>query len=492
MTAALTYAPGRALNLAQDVPAAITEVAVWAPNDRAGRADRYADVIASGADILWAAPGTRAEITPGEVQEAIVYGLAILAHRDGGVTFAGLHWHTGGCPTCPGPGAWSLPPDCLERADRGAFFTPRALAEEVTWNTLGPRIGDAQVYEEIGQPRIVDIACGSGAFLVAAARLLAREIERVFADDDRGQAWFVDELDAADMHAAALAYAADSVYGVDLDPLSVELSRLALQLLAPGERINPTRIRVGNALIGATHPDWEGADPKDLGGPRLSVTYPDVPGRFDWPTEFPEVFGLDNPWRRPGDSDVADGFDVIVGNPPYLGGQKLTGTYGAPYRDHLIRHVAYGRRGSADLAVYFWLRAAQLVNQYGTVGLVMPTNIDRGGNARVWQPHFEQCAYRVYRAEPPRRWPSRSAAVTVRILYAARLLHVGPEFTGVDDDYGRGQVHTCGFGSAPPRHGERWPAQDGCPRCTALAEAGRAVIRVETEGQAYEVTRPVK
>ena len=76
-----------------------------------------------------------------------------------------------------------------------------------------------------------------------------------------------------------------------------------------------------------------------------------IAGRFHWPLEFPEVF-----------VDRA-GFDAFVCNPPFMGGQKITGTLGTAYRDYLVQHLARGKRGSADLCAYFTLRAASLMRE---------------------------------------------------------------------------------------------------------------------------------
>ncbi len=73
---------------------------------------------------------------------------------------------------------------------------------------------------------------------------------------------------------------------------------------------------------------------------------------FHWALEFPEVF-LEE--RAP------KGFAAIVGNPPFQGGQKITGVLGIDYRDFLVARIAGGRRGSADLCAYFFLRTRQLL-----------------------------------------------------------------------------------------------------------------------------------
>lgn len=62
-----------------------------------------------------------------------------------------------------------------------------------------------------------------------------------------------------------------------------------------------------------------------------------------WPLEFPEVM------RR-------GGFDAVVGNPPFIGGQRLTGAIGKDVREYLVEYLSKGRRGSADLCSYFLLR----------------------------------------------------------------------------------------------------------------------------------------
>ena len=62
------------------------------------------------------------------------------------------------------------------------------------------------------------------------------------------------------------------------------------------------------------------------------------------------------------------GFDAIVGNPPFMGGQKITGNLGDQYREYLVKWLANGKRGSADLCAYFFLRARFLLHERGQLG----------------------------------------------------------------------------------------------------------------------------
>ena len=90
---------------------------------------------------------------------------------------------------------------------------------------------------------------------------------------------------------------------------------------------------------------------------------------FHWALELPEV------WRR-------GGFDAIVGNPPFQGGQKITGALGTGYREFLVTWLADGRRGSADLVAYFVLRAVHALRPGGAAGSWLRTRSGRATRAR--------------------------------------------------------------------------------------------------------------
>jgi hypothetical protein len=92
-----------------------------------------------------------------------------------------------------------------------------------------------------------------------------------------------------------------------------------------------------------------------------------VQGRFfHWFLEFPEIFN-------------DGGFDCILGNPPYLGGQKLTGSFGNNYCE-FIRYN-YAPIGSVDLITYFFRRIFTLIRDGGYQSLIS-TNTIAQGNAR--------------------------------------------------------------------------------------------------------------
>jgi hypothetical protein len=125
-----------------------------------------------------------------------------------------------------------------------------------------------------------------------------------------------------------------------------------------------------------------------------------------WPLEFPEVF-LDR--DRPG-------FDALVGNPPFLGGKRISGPYGRTYREHLVRTVAGGRTGNADLVSYFFLRASQVVREGGTVGLLATNTIAQGDTREVGLDWLTAQGWTILRAVKSRPWPG-DATVEVAQLW---------------------------------------------------------------------------
>ncbi|MFI5688709.1 Eco57I restriction-modification methylase domain-containing protein, partial [Streptomyces sp. NPDC051636] len=118
-----------------------------------------------------------------------------------------------------------------------------------------------------------------------------------------------------------------------------------------------------------------------------------------WPLVFPEVFSL------------GDGFDAIVGNPPFLGGSKVTGAFGEAYREELIEWVAGGKRGNADLVAYFALRVHQLLNDKGQAGLIATNTLAQGDTREVGLDQLVIAGVQIRRAVKTAPWPASSAVL---------------------------------------------------------------------------------
>ncbi|HVB24291.1 MAG TPA: DNA methyltransferase [Ktedonobacteraceae bacterium] len=128
---------------------------------------------------------------------------------------------------------------------------------------------------------------------------------------------------------------------------------------------------------------------------------------FHWPLEFPEVF-----------TDISGkaGFDSMVGNPPFQGGQMITGTLSADYRDYLVEYVAYSKRGSADLCAYFFLRASELVNYSGQCSLLATKTIAQNITREVGLDQITTKSWSIIRAISNLKWPG-IATVEIALVW---------------------------------------------------------------------------
>ena len=120
----------------------------------------------------------------------------------------------------------------LERKATGSFYTPRPMTEFLVRRTLQPLVA-GRSSEEILNLRVVDPAMGSGAFLVAACRYLAAAVERAQIAEG---AWHRDDDTRARRSALRRLVAQRCLYGVDRNPMAVQLARLSLWLTTLDER----------------------------------------------------------------------------------------------------------------------------------------------------------------------------------------------------------------------------------------------------------------
>ena len=119
---------------------------------------------------------------------------------------------------------------------------------------------------------------------------------------------------------------------------------------------------------------------------------------FHWALEFPEVF-------------QSGGFDAICGNPPFSGGQHLTGSLGTAYRDYLVNQIADGAKGSADLVAYFYLNAYDLLKNGGVFGLIACNTIAEGDTRQVGLERLLKQSATIIAADPNMPWPGTAAVV---------------------------------------------------------------------------------
>ena len=145
----------------------------------------------------------------------------------------------------------TLQPGSGIRKSTGTFYTPQPIADFVVRRTLAPLVRGLTP-DGILRLRIVDPAMGSGAFLVSACRYLASAYEAALVDAGGCLASDVGETERA---AIRRAVAERCLYGVDLNPMAVQLARLSLWLatLAADRPLSflDHRLQTGDSLLGA-------------------------------------------------------------------------------------------------------------------------------------------------------------------------------------------------------------------------------------------------
>lgn len=426
-----------------------------------------------------------------------------------------------------------------DRRETGTHYTPKSLTEAIVAETLtpvayvGPAEGTPREQWALKSPaelldlKICDPAMGSGAFLVQACRWLSDRLveswsqvealgKTVSVDGEVLEAGAVKEPLPRDSEArtviARRLIAERCLYGVDLNPLAVELAKLSIWLvtLAKGRPFGflDHNLRCGDSLLGIhrldqvtqlsmnptgqgqlrlfgqnieqavrkaielrqrlreipirdirdveamAHLDFDArkelevaelladafvgvefasdgsmlharlaalaseADQVMKGEERATDVLAeraradlakDAPGDsprrpFHWPLEFPDAFQREAP-----------GFDAIVGNPPFLGGWRITGVKGTAYREWLVAHISEGRRGSADLVAYFFLRAWMLLRDGGGFGLLAVNTIAEGDTRQVGLEAMVGAGVTIHAAYPNEPWPGKAAVVTSRV-----------------------------------------------------------------------------
>ncbi|MFH0817439.1 MAG: N-6 DNA methylase [Candidatus Micrarchaeota archaeon] len=178
-----------------------------------------------------------------------------------------------------------------KRKEMGIYYTPTYIVDYIVKNTLGELLSKAKKPADVEKIRILDPACGSGSFLIRAYGLLNEAYKSVNGGDT--------DMLTESVSRNTYSILTKNLHGVDLDKKAVEITELNLLLRAARKRgrlpLLSDNIRQGNSLISGTEEELE-----KYFGDRWEEKHP-----FNWEEKFAEVM-------------KEGGFDVVVGNPPYI------------------------------------------------------------------------------------------------------------------------------------------------------------------------------
>ena len=255
------------------------------------------------------------------------------------------------------------------KKSNGAVTTPFALVNQVINSTISPiAIANLSVSDIINL-KIIDIACGSGVFLVGVYDYIVHVVEKKIAQGEELSPKYYVNIDGkvkltVDGRKAIIN---NCIYGVDINPEAVEVAKLSLSLklvddYAPkdfgtvgllGSQILKgigSNIKCGNSLVG---PDVEEVCPNISDNiEELKAT-----NAFEWKSAFPDVF-------------TKGGFDFVLGNPPYV--EVKNYNVNLPSMADYIKHVySSSKNGKIDLAIPFIEKGVSLLNATGRLGYIV-------------------------------------------------------------------------------------------------------------------------
>jgi hypothetical protein len=260
----------------------------------------------------------------------------------------------------------------------GVYYTPSRVVEFIVTESIGPALAGKTPLSFIGSSgkrnvlRICDPACGSGSFLIAAYQYLldwylawyAEHEPEAWAGPRRQRIWRAGPSEWRLTTKERKRILLEHIYGVVIDAQAVEVTKLSLllkvlegetedtlgrQLRFFHERALPDldqNIKCGNSLIGNSFHLTQGI--------LLTRELQDRINAFDWDVEYPEVM-------------QDGGFDIIIGNPPWL----MAGYY-LPEAVPYLHDQYISATGKFDLYYVFLEQADRLLNLNGRLGMIVP------------------------------------------------------------------------------------------------------------------------
>jgi SAM-dependent methyltransferase len=224
-----------------------------------------------------------------------------------------------------------------EREIRASYYTPLGLAEYLCEKTLGGWLDDHKP-QKPSEVRILDPACGSGTFLLAAFRTLEEYFRRL--------------RDRSLTNRERLEIVTESLFGADIDERAVGLARIQLLELASVDERGPLPDLRNNLIVGDS---------------LLSAPGEEAPvNAVDW-----DAVSAGRP------------FDVVLANPPFGSQLQLPARLGKADREAARARFPEVRAWGSDYAYLFLALTLRLTDKKSRVGFVLPEPALEGRSGRA-------------------------------------------------------------------------------------------------------------
>ncbi len=268
----------------------------------------------------------------------------------------------------------------------GVYYTPKYIVDYIVKNTVG-KIIEGKSPRQIEKIKILDPACGSGSFLLGAYQYLIDYHLNYYREHPKDaqtlQFDFYSRVNPEDFSLPLREKAKilrNNIFGVDIDPQAVEITMMSLYLKAlEGERgmlpkkqhLLPSltnNVKCGNSLIGYDIFDTPLTLTLSRKGRGNSSISPPLTGGDEGEGEIrSRVNPFDWNSKAGGFGEIMEsgGFDVVIGNPPYVR-QEMLGEFKGYFQNH---YEVY--HGTADLYTYFIEKGVSLLNKNGLFSYIV-------------------------------------------------------------------------------------------------------------------------